>query len=386
MIQDSEKEKNKITSRTVLKQFLTKRGFVGILLAVVVLWAGIWMVSLFKKSKSDPRKEVAKSDTSVLTQEPSTSPPATVPSGTHHPATPEDSAHGISRESSVHDAPPPSVGHPTQSVPQEKPVSKSHDVSHSPVRRFPARGMALVDSLIKPLQYELKERFWGWRSNDLIRFTDNVNSFQLGVLEVTRRSAVILAERISRTGSTEAFDKNLENAMNWFMIKPTKYWFPSAESKYKMGLEEFRIYYSKLEKGQAAFYTRTDNLIPLLIAYEDLLGSCDENLVKQREKDGQPVSFFLADEYFFYAKGVASALLTILEAVQQDFSEIVESRKGMEVLHHAIESCRIATKISPWIITNSDLSSIFANHRANMAAPISHARFYLGVLIKALST
>ena len=31
-------------------------------------------------------------------------------------------------------------------------------------------------------------------------------------------------------------------------------------------------------------------------------------------------------------------------------------------------------------------SSIFANHRANMAAPISHARFYLGLLIKALST
>ncbi len=35
---------------------------------------------------------------------------------------------------------------------------------------------------------------------------------------------------------------------------------------------------------------------------------------------------------------------------------------------------------------NSDLSSVFANHRLNMAAPISHARFYIGVLIRALST
>jgi len=38
------------------------------------------------------------------------------------------------------------------------------------------------------------------------------------------------------------------------------------------------------------------------------------------------------------------------------------------------------------IITNSDLSGIFANHRANIAMPISHARYYLKVLIKTLST
>jgi hypothetical protein len=29
---------------------------------------------------------------------------------------------------------------------------------------------------------------------------------------------------------------------------------------------------------------------------------------------------------------------------------------------------------------------ILANHRANMAAPISHARFFVGMLIETLST
>ena len=56
------------------------------------------------------------------------------------------------------------------------------------------------------------------------------------------------------------------------------------------------------------------------------------------------------------------------------------------MLHHAIESCHHATEINPWIITDSSLDGILANHRANMAAPISHARFYIGVLIKTLST
>ena len=122
------------------------------------------------------------------------------------------------------------------------------------------------------------------------------------------------------------------------------------------------------------------------MAYEDLLGSCEENLVKTKEDDGSSVSFFKADDYFFYAKGVVSAMGTILEAVQEDFIDIVETRGGIDVLHHAIESCHHASEIDPWIITNSSLSGILANHRANLAAPLSHARFYIGVLIKTLST
>jgi hypothetical protein len=247
-------------------------------------------------------------------------------------------------------------------------------------------GVAFVDAVIKPMKHELYDRFWGWRPNDILDFTDNVNNYQLGVLEVTRRTAVILAERVSRAGSTESFDRNLENAMNWFMVSADKYWLPSPEGKYKEGLKEFAAYRDRLKLGGARFWTRTDSLIPLLIAYEDLLGSCDENLVKAKEDDGSDVSFFAADDYFFYAKGVANALYEILHAVEQDFYPTIEARRGLEVLHHAIESCHHAIEIDPLVITNASLSGILANHRANLAAPISHARFYLSVLIETLST
>ncbi len=247
-------------------------------------------------------------------------------------------------------------------------------------------GVTFVEATIRPLHYELYERFWGWRPNDILDFTDNINNFQLGVLEVTRRTAVVLSERISRTGTNDALDPNLENAMNWFMIKADRYWFPSAESKFKEGLKELDKYKEKLMEGKASFYTRSDNLIPLLSSFEDLLGSCDENLVKAFEEDGSPVSYFKADDYIYYARGVASTMLSILEAVNHDFISILESRHGTELLHHAIESCKRAVEIDPLLVFNSDLDGIFANHRANMAAPISHARFYLGQLIKTLST
>jgi len=248
------------------------------------------------------------------------------------------------------------------------------------------RGVALIEGIIKPLDYELNGRFWGWRPNDLIRIGDNVVNFQLGVLEITRRTAIILSERVSRSGESSAFDPQLEDAMNWFMIKPNRYWFPSAESKYKDALNAFDKYKVRLAKKHAKFFNRADNLIPLLMAYEDLLGSCEENLVKATEEDGTPVSFFKADDYLFYTKGVTSALLTILTAIEHDFGDVIASRQAQGDIHHAITSCHHAIEIDPVIVVNSDPSSILANHRANLAAPISHARFYISVLIKTLST
>jgi hypothetical protein len=247
-------------------------------------------------------------------------------------------------------------------------------------------GVAFVNSVIEPIEYELKKRFWGWRPNDFLDFTDNTNNFQLGVLEVTRRSVVQLAERLSRTGSTDSFNPHLENSMNWLMVTATRYWFPSPEGKYKESLDELVTYRDLLIKKRASFYTRTDNLIPLLAAYEDLLGSCDENLVKYKEEDGEPVSFFKADNYFYYAKGVASAMANILEAIHHDFEQTLDGRHATELLHHALESCRRAAALDPWIITDGSLDGFLANHRANIAAPISHARFYMGQLVKTLST
>ena len=74
----------------------------------------------------------------------------------------------------------------------------------------------------------------------------------------------------------------------------------------------------------------------------------------------------------------------ILEGVQIDFAKTMDNRRSSELLHHAIESCRIASELEPWFVTNSALDGILANHRANMAAPISHARYYLGQLVKTL--
>ncbi|MBI5895926.1 MAG: DUF2333 family protein, partial [Desulfobacterales bacterium] len=195
---------------------------------------------------------------------------------------------------------PPATHHPAASIPPA-PEAQKKDDAHAP-QSIPSEekrplGVAFVDAVIAPLDHELNQRFYGWRPNDIVNVTDNVNQFQLGVLEVTRRTVVQLAERISRTGHNNAFDHHLENAMNSLMIKADSYWFPSPESKYKESLAELEMYKKKLMADKASFHIRADNIIPLFSAFEDLLGSCDENLVKPKEPDGSQVGFFQADDY-----------------------------------------------------------------------------------------
>jgi hypothetical protein len=260
------------------------------------------------------------------------------------------------------------------------------DTGHGAVPVSDVTGVTFVMATMAPLRHELEERFYGWRPNDIIQPTDDVENFQLGVLEVTRRTVEALTERISRTGAAQAFDPDLERARNNLMINADDYMLPSAEASYTEALEALERYKVKLEDGTAPFHTRTVNLIPLLVAYENLLGSCDDNLVKTREDDGSEVSWFKADDYFYYAQGVATAMQSILQAVAVDFSTVIESRRGDEVMHHTLEALHHATAIKPLIILDGDPDGFTANHRANLAAPISHARFYVGLLIQTLST
>ncbi|MEE8432204.1 MAG: DUF2333 family protein, partial [Candidatus Desulfatibia sp.] len=365
---------------TEFKIFATKRVVAGILLTVVALWVVGTVLGFFEQPAGvqiarqhdiDKVKEKAadKPDAQPPHKQPETTKQAPVKAkidykeGTAGYITSTDliardtvAGGAVKKEpiEAVHEK--PQATEPAQEEPEAQkpaPLAVSDGIEITAVQKARPKGVAFIEAISKPLAYELHDRFWGWRPNDILNFTDNINNFQLGVLEVTRRTVVILTERISRTGSTAAFDKNLERAMNWFMIKSDRYWFPSPESKYSAGLKELEIYKEKLEKGEANFYTRTDNLIPLLMAYADLLGSCDENLVKYEEDDGTPVSFFKSDDYFFYALGVASAMYTILEAIQEDFHAVIESRRGLEVLHRAIESSRRAIEIKPWVITNA---------------------------------
>ena len=245
-------------------------------------------------------------------------------------------------------------------------------------------GVAFGEKLIGLLDYELNGRSFGWRPNDLTvgRLTDNVNEFQLGALEAIRFTAVKLKETLTRFGDADAYDPHLIHAVNLLMNKADQFWFPSAESQYQSAIKELRAFVTKLRVGESRFFYRTDNLLSLVAAYKDLLGNCHENLIKEVEADGRRVSFFRADDYFYYAQGVAHVTHEILKTVRVGFVEQLRTIDAVALMDKIIEELGRAENCSPWIITNSSTDGILANHRYNLAAPISSALHSMSTMLR----
>jgi hypothetical protein len=216
--------------------------------------------------------------------------------------------------------------------------------------------------------------------------TDNVNNIQLGVLEVARRTVVVLNEHMTRFATTEAYDPRVNEAMNFFMVSPDKYWFPSASGKYREAAQDLEKYIEDLKVGRARFYSRVDYLIALLSNYKDLLGSSFHNLLKDTEADGQPVSWSMVDDYFYYSQGISLAMAEMLEAVTKEFHQELQKKNSHKLLEDAIHALHAASHLEPWVVTNGAKDGVLANHRANMSTYIGEAEHVISTLQSQLAT
>jgi len=247
-------------------------------------------------------------------------------------------------------------------------------------------GVALARASVQTLEFEVNGRFWGWRPNDILNFTDNTNNYQLGVLEVTRRTVRVFMESLTLRSREADYEPLLAKASTALMVSPERYWFPSPESKYNQAFNAMEAYARDIEEGKSPFFNRANTLLVLLNSYLELVEDCDDKLVSAEEAGKVPVRRTQADNLVYYAKGIATALVPILEAVERDFDNVIALRKDKAALSKAIAASRRAAEIDPLVVTEGSLSGVFANHRANMAAPFTHLRLYLATLIKEVSS
>jgi hypothetical protein len=271
-------------------------------------------------------------------------------------------------------APAPGVAEHVEAHAEAHGEEHGEDHVHLP-EISPIPGVTFVDALIELMDHELHGRILGWRPNDIIigRFTDNINNYQLGVLEMVRFTTLRLKESLTRLGESDSYDPDLEQALNLFMISATSWWFPSAENSYSQAIEHLKRFKTKLEKGQRSFYYRRDTLATLLSTYKDQLGNVNRTLV-------MPVGWYHSDDYFYYAKGVAHVQFEILKVCRVGFKNQLATMHGTDIMDEALHEFFIAEKINPWIIFDAGYGGFFANHRANLNAPLSEAAHLLGTL------
>jgi hypothetical protein len=289
---------------------------------------------------------------------------------------------------------PAKEAHEPTPAPAAPKAGPSHVPPAAPVvatpPREPVKGEVFTLALIRIMDDQVNKTWFGWRPNTIVfgkmGLTDNVNNVQLGVLEVARRTVVVLNEHMTRFATTEAYNPRVNEAMNFFMVSPDKYWFPSASGKYREAMHDLELYIEGLKGGRARFYSRVDYLIALLSNYKDLLGSSFHNLLKDTEADGQPVSWFMVDDYFYYSQGIALAMAEMLEAVTKEFHQELQKKNSHKLLEDAIHALHAASHLDPWVVTNGAKDGILANHRANMSTYIGEAEHVISTLMSQLAT
>lgn len=307
--------------------------------------------------------------------------PAPAPAPSPGPAAPEEAKP---------EEPAPEAQKAPSPAPAPSPTAPPLAPGTPPPPKVVVKGVAFTQALIKIIDDEVNKRFFGWRPNTIVfgklGLTDNVNNHQLGVLEVARRTIVVLNENLTRFAITEAYNPQVNEAMNFLMVSPDKYWFPSASGKYREAIQDLKIYMEDLQRGRSRFYARVDNLIALLGNYKDILGSCYHNLIKDTEADGTPVRWTRTDDYFYFSQGVAVGMSQMLEAVKEDFAAELLKKNTHKLLDDTIHALHTGTHLAPWIITDAAKDGILANHRANLSCYIGEAEHLVATMQSVLAT
>ncbi len=266
-------------------------------------------------------------------------------------------------------------------------------------------GVLFSETVAKLIENELNSS-GGWIPNDIplfpTWFLDNRPNFQLGVLEVTRYSTRVLRDNLSRQRTTDKIDIDCNGAFTSFSNDPFKWLIPSAESKYRKGVEEIRKYEQRLKNGDASLYPRSDNLIQLLEQYASLLGGVNTRLLNaSRENDtlsavgpagGQheknrlmltSVPWTKIDDNFYYAQGVGYALYHMFKAIKTDFAAVIKDKNAEIIIGEIIASLK-ESSFEPLIVTNGSKEGIFANHSNNLRVFLDDARQKTSSLMRML--
>jgi len=262
-------------------------------------------------------------------------------------------------------------------------------------------------AFIKTNQALIEQMQQNWLPNDLFWPTvllDNMPNFQIGELEVVRYNIRVLRDNLSRMRTTDKLDSAAEKAFTSLSNDPYKWWFPSAESKWKEANRGLAAFYENLLSGKSHFYPRADNLVELLQQYASLMGGANTRLinaphdidsslaVEEQGKDRSEsptmidinIPWYRIDNNFYYAQGIAYALYESFKAIRIDFIDVLTDKNSLKLVDKILENLE-RCYFEPLIVFNGDPGSIFANHSLNLSGVFNDARQKTNSLIVSLT-
>ncbi|MBD0414498.1 DUF2333 family protein [Oryzicola mucosus] len=217
-----------------------------------------------------------------------------------------------------------------------------------------------------------------WRNTP---YFDNKAAFQLGINQVLRRTTTELVDTLGRARGTSRIDQNLQDARTalawnedaWYigLRGPTR----PTPSVYREAIQKLRSFNASLEKCDATFDARSDNLLAFLDRIAGDIGSTSDILRSQLEASDAGWFDPRADDRFWFAYGQLYAYYGILSATSTDFSAVIRERNITTLWDTMQVQMRDALNMQPLIISNgNESSSFFPSHLATMGFNLLRAR------------
>jgi hypothetical protein len=243
-----------------------------------------------------------------------------------------------------------------------------------------APGTLLATTLSATMDHELRDGF-GWRPNDFFLWgprlwADNNAHRQLGILQAVRESVRVMKDHLTKV-SSDQFDPNLVEADTMFRNDAYRLWLPSAESRFRKGVEYLNAYVYGLRaeiSSSRPITVRHAELQRLFTAWTDLLGDAHANLYRTSTAE-LPLRPWETDDLFYHAQGYAHVMAHAMRALEREYAQSLEERPVLARLFDEVAgSLMAAATLKPLVVLDGSPEGLLANHRRNLDASITEAR------------
>ena len=214
-------------------------------------------------------------------------------------------------------------------------------------------------------------------------FFDNKAAFQRGIHQAIRRTSIELVDTLGRVRGTSQIDTGLQNARGNLQFNEFTWYFglnpfgpkTPTPSFYRAGIRDLNAFNDRLQKCEAVFDARADNLLQFVDRIANDIGGTSAILRERSEQYNLGWFDPRADDRFWFAYGQLYGYYGILTAARADFRDVIAQR-GLGQLWDELEvQFRAALRIQPIIISNGSESGILMpSHLATMGFYVLRVR------------
>ena len=218
---------------------------------------------------------------------------------------------------------------------------------------------------------------------DATPFFDNKAAFQRGVHQAVQRTAVELVDALGRVRGTSQVDKDLQEARGDLQFNESTWYFSLSPfgpktptpSFYRSAIKDLNKFNDRLEKCDAVFDARADNLLEFVDRIARDIGATSAVLRERSENYNSGWFDTRADDRFWFAYGQVYAYYGILTAARTDFEDVIKERRLEAIWDELEEQLRASLNISPFIVSNgAEAGWIMPSHLATLGFYILRVR------------